>query len=46
MVVNMYLPLAEKLMEKYFSENEVDAEAGIDYLCVVCNKSMCTDIDF
>ena len=29
LVANMYLPLAEKLMEKYFSENTVDAEAGM-----------------
>ena len=27
-VQNMYLPLAEKLMEKYFTENDIDAEAG------------------
>ena len=27
--MNMYLPLAEKLMDKYFAENDVDAEAGI-----------------
>ena len=24
----MYLPLAEKLMDKYFLDNDVDAEAG------------------
>ena len=28
MTVKMYLPLAEKLMEKYFDGNQVDAEAG------------------
>ena len=32
----MYLPLAEKLIEKYFEENQVDAEAGTHMCVCVC----------
>ena len=28
MVKNIYLPLAERLIEKYINENKVEAEAG------------------
>ncbi len=34
----LYLPLAEKLIDKYFSENDVDSEAEVRLYFMVLDK--------